>query len=125
MPFLKAARAEVQRLRPRDPKRIVLEYLLANAVSVQNAKSWPVIRAHLMRRRIEMSREQFQQTILAETRAGEIFIGSNDHGPNRGYYLIQDRGDAGTMREFYRRRIAAEEQNLANLERLMGEEWPE
>lgn len=125
MPFVHAAREEVQRLREGEPTRVVLEYLLAHGVGVQNAKSWRRIAEHLEENDIEMTREQFQQTILAETRTGEIFIGSTDHGPNRGFFLIQDRGDAGTIREFYRRRIAAEEANLANLERLIAAEWPE
>lgn len=125
MPFANAARAEVQRLQAGSPRRIVLQYLLDHGIGVQNAKSWRRIAAYLEEHDIEMSREQFQQTILADTRSGTIFIGSTDHGRTRGYFLIGDRGDAGTMREFYRRRIAAEQQNLATLERLMDDEWPQ
>jgi hypothetical protein len=92
MPFINDARAEVRRLPAGEPRRVILEYLLAHGVGVQNAKSWPRIAEHLEEHGIEMTREQFQQTILADTRAGTIFIGSNDHGPNRGFFLIQDRG---------------------------------
>lgn len=125
MPFVNDARAEVRRLPADSPRRIVLQYLLDHGIGVQNAKSWARIAEHLEEHDIDITREQFQQTILADTRAGTIFIGSTDHGPNRGYFLIQDRGDAGTIREFYRRRIAAEQQNLGNLERLIALEWPE
>ena len=73
---------------------------------------------------IAMTQTEFQQTILKDTRAGEIFIGANDHGRSRGYFLIQERVDAVTMREFYRKPIAAEQANFANLDRLIQIEWP-
>ena len=83
MPFVSAAREEVSRQAVGSPMRVVLQYLLAHGIGVQNAKSWRRIEEHLKEQGIKMTREQFQQTILADTRAGTIFIGSNDHGPNR------------------------------------------
>ena len=41
-----------------------------------------------------------------------------------GYFLIQERVDAVTMRDFYRKRIAGEQANLENLEILIQLEWP-
>ena len=43
MPFSNDARAEVRRLPAGEPRRVILEYLLAHGVGVQNAKSWPRI----------------------------------------------------------------------------------
>jgi hypothetical protein len=60
-----------------------------------------------------MTNTGFQQTVLAESRGADFFIGS---GP-RGYFLIETLEDAAAMRDFYERRIAAETQNLGNLQR--------
>jgi hypothetical protein len=119
MPFVDSARATVQELAEGHPKRIVLEYLLENALGRHQARPWPELAAHLNEHGISMTREQFQQTILAETRSGDIFIGSNDHSPGRGYFLIHDRADADFAREFYTRRIAAQQANLDQLDRLI------
>ena len=119
MPFVDSARAAVQRLPQGDRTRVTLEYLLQNALGRHNARPWPKLEAHLNTHGINMSREEFQQTILAESRAGDIFIGSNDHGPGRGYFIIQDRADADVAREFYTRRIAAQQANLVRLDGLI------
>jgi hypothetical protein len=68
-----------------------------------------------------MSETDFQQTVLAESRGADYFIGSGQ----RGYFLIDTMDDAVEMRDFYDRRISAERQNLDNLVRqakLVG--WP-
>ena len=124
MPFVSAARTAVQKLPANDATRIVLLYLLKHGVGCHNAKPWSKIQEELDDHGITMTQTEFQQTILKDTRAGEIFIGANDHGRSRGYFLIQERVDAVTMREFYRKRIAAEQANLQNLERLIQIEWP-
>jgi hypothetical protein len=98
--------------------------MLAHAVGVQNARSWNAIQAELHENDIRMSKEQFQQTILAETRRGQIWIGSTDHGRRRGYFLIQDHGDAMTARNFIADRIAAQQANLNNLDQLIQIQWP-
>src|SRR6266853_848262 len=115
MPFVKAARTVVQKLPTTDPLRIVLEYLLKHGIGSHNAKPWGELQEELDDHGIKMTQTKFQQTVLKDTRAGEIFIGSNDHGRSRGYFLIQERVDAVTMWEFYQKRIAAEQANLANL----------
>lgn len=124
MAFINAAKLHVQQLPQGNATRIVLEYLLANAVGCLNACPWVKIDAHLKANGISLTREQFQQSILAETRAGDIFIGSNDHGTSRGYFLIQDEQDARVAREFYVRRIAAQQTNLDRLDDLISQEWP-
>jgi hypothetical protein len=47
---------------------------------------------------------QVQQTVLAESRDRDYFIGSN----SKGYYLIDSIDDAIAMRDFYEERIRAE-----------------
>lgn len=123
MPFIDAARALVGGLPAGDTMRIVLEYLLHHGVGRANARPWSNIEDHLNAHGIFMSQTQFQQTILKETRSGDVFIGSNDHGA-RGYFLIQDRADADMAREFYERRIAAEQTNLDHLNSLIRQRWP-
>jgi hypothetical protein len=124
MPFVDAARATVPKLPTSDPLRIVLEYLLKHGIGSHNAKPWSKIEEELDDHGIKMTQTEFQQTVLKDTRAGDIFIGANDHGRTRGYFLIRERVDAITMRDFYRKRIAAEQANLASLERLIDVEWP-
>ena len=119
MPFADSARAAVQNLNAGYPMRVVLEYLLNHGLGRANAHPWADIEAHWAAQGIRISQTQFQQGILAETRSGDIFIGSNDHSP-RGYFLIQDRGDFDAAREFYARRIAAQQTNLDHLDSLLS-----
>jgi hypothetical protein len=51
---------------------------------------------------------------------GTFLIGSNDHRP-RGYFLIQNRCDFDAAREFYARRIAAQQTNLHHLDALLAQ----
>ena len=124
MPFVDAARALVQRLPPSDTTRVVLEYLLRHGVGRANARPWNNIEQYLNAHGINMSQTQFQQTILKETRSGDIFIGSNDRGTGRGYFLIKDKADAVLTREFYIRRITAERANLKRSDSLIRQRWP-
>jgi hypothetical protein len=94
--------------------RITLEYLLRHGVGRQNPCSLPEIVAHLNGEGVDISETGFQQTILKDTREGEVFIASS----NRGYFLIADEQDAIVMRDFYAHRIEAESRNLRNLQRL-------
>ncbi len=79
MPFADSARAALQILNADDPMRVVLEYLLNHGLGRANAHPWPDIEAHLATQDIKMSQTQFQQGILADTRSGDIFIGSNSN----------------------------------------------
>ncbi|TAE89488.1 MAG: hypothetical protein EAZ81_12975 [Verrucomicrobia bacterium] len=120
MPFAESARAATQNLTEESHLRIVLDYLLNHGLGRANARPWSDIENHLTSRGIQMSQTQFQQGVLAYTRSGDIFIGSNDHSP-RGYFLIQERGDFDTAREFYVRRIAAQQTNLDHLDSLLAQ----
>ena len=113
MSFLPAVRREINFRHPQDPVRVTLEYLLQHAVGRSNAVPLRTIVTYLQSRGLALTETGFQQTILAESRAADYFIGS---GP-RGYFLIDARGDAEQMKDFYENRIRAEEQNLANLRR--------
>lgn len=122
--FANEAAVVARGLRPGDPMRVLLEYLLQNARGRVNAKTWPAIDRHLRENGVGVSKEQFQQTLLKRTRNGRIFIGSNDHGSGRGYFLIQDREDAAVAREFYTRRIEVQQENLNRLDELIEQTWP-
>jgi len=120
MPFVDSARARVARLHRTDRERIVLEFLLENAIGAAHAKPWDAIEGHLTTHDVWMSQKQFQQTILKSTREGDIFIGVSRDG----YFLINDKGDAEITRAFYRKRIKKELANLENLEQLIRDTWP-
>ena len=98
---------------PRDPVRITLEYMMSCGIGRRNAIPLRRIVAYLNRRGVRVSETGFQQTILAESRSGNYFIGSD----RRGYFLIDSVQDAEEMRDFYRTRIRREQENLANLAR--------
>jgi hypothetical protein len=75
MPFLEDARNAVRRLPDGDPLKITLEYLDENAVGWRNAVPIDEVLGHLAAQGHGMSKSQFQQTILKDTREGTIFIG--------------------------------------------------
>lgn len=122
--FVEAARAAVRQYPLNDPRRVVLEYLLDYAVGRWNAKPWPVIENALRVRGVIMEKNFFQQNILKDSRAGNVFIGSTDNGIERGYFLIETYEDAMAMIDFYKKRIAAETRNLQQCEKLAKEQWP-
>jgi hypothetical protein len=119
---------EAARIAPTLPAgstmRLALEYLLAHGRGRANAQPWRNIQAHLRANGIAMSQPAFQQTVLRGTRSNNIFIGSNDHGPTRGYFLIEDDQDAQIMRDWYQNRINKEVTNLQHLDALIGLPWP-
>lgn len=111
MSFLPAVRREIASRLADDPVRITLEYMLGRAIGRHNAVSLPTIVADLRAQGLNLTETGFQQTVLAESRDGDYFIGSGRHG----YFLIETQQDAEEMRDFYRDRIRAEQQNLENL----------
>jgi hypothetical protein len=113
MSFLPAVQREIRSRQPNDPVRITLEFLLTRAVGSQNTVPLSVVVPHLQSRGVNLSETGFQQTVLAESRDRDYFIGASP----RGYFLIDTVADAETMRDFYQRRIDAEQQNLENLRR--------
>jgi len=126
MPFLDAAADFLKELEEGTAERAILEYLLANAVGHQNAKTWRQIYTHLvMTGKPTCSKNQFQNGLLKESRDGELFIGSYDHPPARGYFIIATREDAELMADFYNTRLCAELDHLTNLDSLMVRKWAE
>jgi hypothetical protein len=113
MSFLPAVRREINSRSANDPVRVTLEYLLQNAVSRKNPVSLETIVFHLQGIGLNINETGFQQTVLAESRDRDFFIGSS----RQGYFLIDDIDDAKEMRNFYEARIRAEQQNLDNLKR--------
>jgi hypothetical protein len=124
MKFVNEAARLAPTLPPTSAIRIALEYLLANGRGRSRAQPWRNIQAHLRANGILMSQQAFQQSVLKETRSNNIFIGSNDHGKSRGYFLIEDDQDAQIMRDWYDRRIRKEQANLNHLDALMALPWP-
>ena len=121
MPFILAARRELANLNSGTPNHAILDYLINNALGAANAKSWDVIETRCNRNGVVVDKQAFQQGFLAETRDGDIFSGSC----SRGYFIIQNRGDAVEAANFYRVRIAREQQHLAHLGNLVIQQgWP-
>jgi hypothetical protein len=118
--FYEAAKLEVLKRPETDPMRVALEYLLKRACGSKNSKPWPNLSSWLSENGIEMSKKQFQQTVLKKSRSNGVFIGSNDSGESRGYFIIVTKEDALVMRDFYLKRIAAEKRNLDSLNRLIS-----
>lgn len=123
MPFITTAREQVKLLDPKSPTRVFLEYMLHWGVGVKNARAWPAIESIFAANGIPMSQKKFQQTILKQTRANGVFVGSTDEAPKPGYFLIKDFTDAEVMRKFYEKRITAEMINLDALKKLMIDQW--
>jgi hypothetical protein len=113
MSFLPAVHRQINNRQPNDPVRIVLEFLVQRAVGHNHAVPLRDIVAHLNGRGINITETGFQQTLLAESRGADYFIGSG----HRGFYLIDTIGDAEEMRDFYEHRIRTETDNLLNLRR--------
>jgi hypothetical protein len=93
--------------------RLTLEYLIQHGIGHLNPVPLHEIVQHLNDNGIHISETDFQQTVLAESRDADYFIGSG----NRGCFLIDTVDDARVMRDFYNTRIQAEQQNLDNLRR--------
>ncbi|MDQ8206080.1 hypothetical protein QEH52_01045 [Coraliomargarita sp. SDUM461003] len=96
-------------------EQVVLEFLISNAVGSSNAQPWRLIEAHLKTKGILMSQQRFQQGILKRNRENDVFIGSNDHGAARGYFLIDTIEDARKMKGWYQDRINSEQARVDNL----------
>jgi hypothetical protein len=113
MSFMPAVRREIRSRLPGDPVRLTLEFLLRSGASLAAPITKRRIVDHLRANGIRTSGTHFQQTVLADSRASDYFIGSN----HRGYFLIRGIGEARSTQAFYNRRIAAERTNLRNLQR--------
>jgi hypothetical protein len=106
-----------------------MEYLSSHARGRANAKPWSAIEKHINRKGFELSHPGFQQGILKKSRdknqANRLFIGSNDHGGVKGYFIIVEPEDAYVMHRWYASRLKKEQARLRYLESLIsGENWP-
>jgi hypothetical protein len=124
MPFLDSVRQRINQYAPGSAERLILEFLLQHGVGRHNAQPWGTIEAHLQGQGLQVRLQTFQQGLLKESREGDMYIGSNDHEPSRGYFIIADRGDADLMAQWYQRRIATEHARLQHLTDLMNQQWP-
>jgi len=124
MPFVSEAQNYALTLQAGSNERLILEYLFKNALGRANSKTWSDIDTYLKQNGVKIRQQTFQQGLLKKSREGEIFIGSNDHGLGRGYFLIQDKADAEIMRQRYQHRIQVEQEHLNQLEALIKQQWP-
>ena len=123
MPFLSTIRESLNFFQIGTPERIILDYLLAEGVGRNNAKPWRNIESELSRHGFDWNIQKFQQGLLKASREGDMYIGSNDHLPFRGYFIIADQEDANLMAKWYKKRIDAEQSRLDNLNSLIQKEW--
>jgi hypothetical protein len=111
MSFLPAVQREIANRQPGDPIRLTLEYLIQHGIGNQNPVPLREIVQHLNDNGIQISGTGFQQTVLAESRRQDFYIGVG----RRGYFIIDTIDDAILTRDFYDTRIQAERRNLDNL----------
>lgn len=123
MPFVSEINRWVSRYSEGTPERIVLEFLRDHGVGRNNAQPWWRISEILEGHGFSWRIQNFQQGLLRETREGDLYIGSNDHGRSRGYFLVADEEDADLVADWYRRRIAKEQERLQRIEDLVDQEW--
>lgn len=123
MPFIDSIRENIGNYPPGSVNRIVLDYLLENAVGRVNARGWPAIDAHLRSHGIEIRQQTFQYGLIKASREGDMYIGSYDKNPCRGYFIIADQEDAELMASWYEARIQRETQHLDHLRELIVEQW--
>lgn len=117
---LEMAKEYALKLRPGSTKRLILEFLIDQAPGRANAKSWDDIERHLSKFEKHSSQSGFQQSLLSDCRCkpSKFYIGSNDHSPHLGYFIILNDDDANVMANWYKSRIAKEESHLEYLESL-------
>lgn len=123
--FIAAAQRELETLDPHDPDRIILAYLLRNAIGLANAKTWPKIQEHLREHRITNIRCQaFQNGLLRRSREGDFYIGSTDRGGTNGhggYFIIETQEDVFAMWKWFTDRMEVEEDRIGHLLELAEE----
>src|SRR5260221_8452969 len=120
MAFLSEAQSFGATLKP--AAREAFNYLLNNAVGRSNAKTWTAIETHLTAKGLTMSKNTFQLSVIAPSRAAKLFIGSSDTEIS-GYFIIEAPADAAVTRSWYKKRILKEKENFDKLNDLMAEQW--
>jgi hypothetical protein len=114
MSLLPAARRYAAKLQS-SPEKVILDFLIANAVGRSTAKPWGVIKQHLISQGFQCEKTEFQQGILKLSRGSDFFIGSYDHSPFRGFFIIDTQQDAELVRDWYVNRMNSLQDNLNNL----------
>ncbi len=122
MAFANSLQEKIGTLAIGSSRRVILQFLSVNARGRANVQSWDDIEAHLHGKGLRMEKESFQTGLLADTREGEVFIGSS----RLGYYVIENREDAVATMEFSQERLASHNARLLHLNDLVTEEgWQE
>jgi len=121
--FKDEAESIVKATMPFDTKAVIINYLLENALGHENAKPWNMIDLALKVEGVNISKAKFQQTILKDSRKSSMFIGSNDHGIAKGYFIINSLKDAQVMLDWYKKRIKVETERKDHLELLITESF--
>jgi len=129
--FISRARQLLGELPDGDLTKETLRYLMVNGhTSKRNPVPIDTVVAHLnaiglcTQRGDLIERKYFQHAVLVPSREESLFIGMFGSFGRGGIYLITDRADAAQARDFYLQRLGREREHLANLERLIREEWP-
>lgn len=102
----------------RDVMVETIDYLLRNAVGVNNAVSTDSIISHLKSKGFEISREEWQINVLGVLREHGIFIGSKR---GVGMFLIASEDDAREAHNSILDRILVECERLRILRELIKE----
>lgn len=114
MPFLQEAQSLVAHGNISKEMRVTLEYLIKNGVGRSSPVPLEELLTELDNHGFAMSGPRFQTSVLAQTREGDVFIGSGQ----RGYYLIDSEADAHAALEFYESRIQSELTRIKRLKAL-------
>jgi len=119
MPFFESCTANVNVLARTPADRAILDYLLANAVGKNQAKSWDAIELALKNEHDLPTKEGFQMGLLARSRRSDAFIGSSPSG----YFIIDSLEDAFACLNFYLKRISVEQQRVESLRKLIEDTY--
>jgi hypothetical protein len=98
-----------------------VDFLLKNAIGIENAISTDSIIRHLTTKGYEIKKEDWQINVLGPLRDNGIFIGSKRGGRTAGMYIIANKQDALQTHASIYDRITVERQRLFKLEDLMDE----
>lgn len=74
------------------PERVIIELLVERHATARSPVPWSTIDYRLYQHGIDMTKEEFQTTILARSRSSAHFIGSRLGNPG-GYFLIWTEED--------------------------------
>lgn len=98
-----------------------VEYLVNNAVGLENAKSTNNIINHLKEEGLPIQRSEWEIRILGTLRDHGIFIGAHR---NKGMYIIKSEAEAKKVYSSYKRRIFKEMDRMELLRAIMiSEGW--